>query len=36
VEEYNKTKDAVLFLNSPKVAGMAERKIATLAKTALK
>jgi probable addiction module antidote protein len=34
VEEYNKTQDTALFLNSLKVVAMAEGKIATLAKTA--
>jgi DNA-binding phage protein len=34
VEEYNKSRDTALFLNSLKIVAMAEGKIAALAKTA--
>jgi probable addiction module antidote protein len=34
VEEYNKTRDTALFLNSLKIIAMAEGKITALAKTA--
>jgi hypothetical protein len=34
MEEYNKTRDMALFLNSLKIVAMAEWKIAILAKTA--
>nr|MDR2427976.1 hypothetical protein [Endomicrobium sp.] len=33
VEEYNKTRDIALFLNSLKIVAMAEKKVSELAKT---
>jgi DNA-binding phage protein len=34
VEEYNKTRDTALFLNSLKIVAMAGKKVSALAKTA--